>query len=108
MLGFLDGPHGIYSGSYVEIDDCMMDAYRNTGGFDMIGSGRHKIETPEEFAQSQQWCETLRLDGLVIIGGDDSNTNAAVLAEYFQKNVSLFRAMLRNVETPSFRVAPRT
>eukprot|EP01041_Mallomonas_annulata_P009984 gene9985-20762_t len=86
VIGFLDGPHGIYSGNYCIVDDEMMDTYRNTGGFDMIGSGRHKIEKPAEFAASMENCIALDLDGLVIIGGDDSNTNGAVLAEYFEAN----------------------
>lgn len=64
----------------------MMDAYRNSGGFDMICSGRHKIEKPAEFAASLAVVTELNLDGLVVIGGDDSNTNAAVLAEYFEAN----------------------
>lgn len=83
LVGFLNGPHGVFTGNYVEIDNEFMDLYRNTGGFDIIGSGRHKIQQPEQFASSQTVCETLQLDGLVVIGGDDSNTNAAVLAEYF-------------------------
>ena len=83
MIGFLDGPHGVYSGRYLEMDDTFIDSYRNSGGFDMIGSGRHKIEKPAEFEASMKNCTDLNLDGLVIIGGDDSNTNAAILAEYF-------------------------
>jgi 6-phosphofructokinase len=63
-----------------------MDHYRNSGGFDMIGSGRHKIEKPKEFADAMANCIALDLDGLVVIGGDDSNTNGAVLAEYFEAN----------------------
>ena len=63
-----------------------MNAFRNAGGFDMIGSGRHKIEKPKEFADAMANCIALDLDGLVIIGGDDSNTNGAVLAEYFEAN----------------------
>lgn len=83
MFGFMDGPHGIYSGNYCRIDDAFMDQYRNTGGFDMIGSGRHKIESAAHFKASMDNCAALDLDGLVVIGGDDSNTNAALLAEYF-------------------------
>jgi len=83
FYGFCDGPHGIFNGNVTRIDDVMMDGYRNTGGFDMIGSGRHKIETPEQFAQSVAVCTQLDLDGLIVIGGDDSNTNAALLAEHF-------------------------
>jgi 6-phosphofructokinase 1 len=83
VIGFLNGPIGVYTGNYCEIDDDFMDAYRNSGGFDMIGSGRHKIEKPEQFEASLRYAKELNLDGLVVIGGDDSNTNAAILAEYF-------------------------
>lgn len=86
IIGFLDGPQGIYNAKYSIITDEVMDSYRNSGGFDMIGSGRHKIEKPAEFAASLATCTDLNLDGLVVIGGDDSNTNAAVLAEYFEAN----------------------
>ena len=83
MIGFLNGPHGIFTGNYMEITDAIMDRYRNMGGFDIIGSGRHKIHSDEQFSKSLQYCTEIDLDGLVVIGGDDSNTNAAVLAEYF-------------------------
>lgn len=83
LFGFLNGPHGIYSGKYIEITDSHVSYFKNRGGFDMICSGRHKIETPEQFEKSLKYCESLKLDGLVVIGGDDSNTNAALLAEYF-------------------------
>ena len=86
MVGFADGPQGIYNGEYCIVDDKLMNAFRNAGGFDMIGSGRHKIEKPKEFADAMANCIALDLDGLVIIGGDDSNTNGAVLAEYFEAN----------------------
>eukprot|EP00928_Gymnodinium_smaydae_P064104 TRINITY_DN4751_c0_g1_i1.p1 TRINITY_DN4751_c0_g1~~TRINITY_DN4751_c0_g1_i1.p1 ORF type:complete len:1218 (+),score=184.94 TRINITY_DN4751_c0_g1_i1:64-3654(+) len=86
MIGFLDGPHGIFAGNFVEITDDIMDGFRNTGGFDMLGSGRHKIETEEQFRDSMTVCNAIGLDGLVVIGGDDSNTNGALLAEYFKKN----------------------
>jgi len=86
MIGFLDGPHGIFSGNYVEITDEIMDGFRNTGGFDMLGSGRHKIESDEQFKNSMDVCTEIGLDGLVVIGGDDSNTNGALLAEYFKAN----------------------
>ncbi|CAD7963561.1 unnamed protein product [Amoebophrya sp. A120] len=88
VFGFLDGPHGIFASQYVQLNDEIIDGFRNTGGFDMLGSGRHKIETPEQFENSLKCCLELNLDGLVVIGGDDSNTNGAVLAEYFRsKNV---------------------
>lgn len=86
LFGFLDGPIGIYTGKYEEINDEFMLRFRNQGGFDMIRSGRHKIETPEQFADSMKHCSALKLDGLIVIGGDDSNTNACLLAEYFSKN----------------------
>jgi pyrophosphate--fructose-6-phosphate 1-phosphotransferase len=83
VLGFLGGPRGILEAHYRELDAITVDAHRNTGGFDMIGSGRDKIETAEQFAVCRATCAELGLDGLVVIGGDDSNTNAAMLAEYF-------------------------
>ncbi len=87
LYGFLDGPQGIIDNKYKELTQEMIFPYRNQGGFDLIGSGRIKIETEEQLAAALRTALTLNLDGLVIIGGDDSNTNAAVLAEYFlQKN----------------------
>lgn len=83
LYGFLDGPGGILRNRAVEIGTAMVAEYRNTGGFDMIGSGRDKIESPEQLEESRSTCTAMGLDGLVVIGGDDSNTNAAVLAEYF-------------------------
>ncbi len=86
LYGFLGGPSGIIDGKYVEFDDKFMDAYRNTGGFDIIGSGRTKLETEEQFQKSLEVCKKLNISAVVIIGGDDSNTNAALLAEWFVKN----------------------
>ena len=63
MIGFLDGPQGIYNGEYCIVDDKLMDQYRNAGGFDMIGSGRHKIEKPSEFEAAMENCIALNLDG---------------------------------------------
>ncbi|CAG9324391.1 unnamed protein product [Blepharisma stoltei] len=83
VFGFLGGPRGIYTNQYIEIDEERMAFYRNQGGFDMICSGRDKIETDEQYANSLNYCSALNLDGLIVIGGDDSNTNAALLAEYF-------------------------
>jgi pyrophosphate--fructose-6-phosphate 1-phosphotransferase len=82
LFGFIGGPSGIIEGKSVEITDKLLKEYRNMGGFDLIGSGRTKIETEEQLIASKDNIEKLQLDGLVIIGGDDSNTNAAVLAEY--------------------------
>lgn len=80
LIGFLNGPQGIIDGKFISLDKQKVAAYRNQGGFDIIGSGRTKIETGE---QKQAALKALQdLDGLIIVGGDDSNTNAAVLAEY--------------------------
>ena len=90
LFGFKGGPSGLVDNDYVEIDDAFMDAYRNTGGFDMIGSGRTKLEKEEQFEKARQNCEALGISALVIIGGDDSNTNACLLAEYYKaKNVPI-------------------
>ncbi len=86
LYGFLGGPSGIIDGKYVEFTDEFIDAYRNTGGFDIIGSGRTKLETEEQFQKSLAVCKKLNISAVVIIGGDDSNTNAALLAEWFVKN----------------------
>ncbi len=86
LYGFLGGPSGIIDGKYVEFDDKFIDAYRNTGGFDIIGSGRTKLETEEQFEKSLTVCKKLNISAVVIIGGDDSNTNAALLAEWFVKH----------------------
>lgn len=86
LYGFLGGPSGIIEGEYIEFTDEKIDAYRNTGGFDIIGSGRTKLETEEQFQKSLKVCKDLNITGVVIIGGDDSNTNAAMLAEWFVKN----------------------
>ena len=74
------------NGNYVEITDEIMDGFRNTGGFDMLGSGRHNIETEEQFQNSMDVCSSIGLDGMAVIGGDGSNTNGALLAEYFKTN----------------------
>ena len=86
LYGFLGGPSGIIDGKYIEFTDEIIDAYRNTGGFDIIGSGRTKLETEEQFQASLENCKKLDITGIVIIGGDDSNTNAAMLAEWFVQN----------------------
>ncbi|MDR2631097.1 MAG: diphosphate--fructose-6-phosphate 1-phosphotransferase [Spirochaetaceae bacterium] len=83
LYGFLGGPSGLTDNKAREITADFLDQYRNTGGFDMIGSGRTKIERPEQFAAALETAKKLNLDAVVIIGGDDSNTNAALLAEYF-------------------------
>lgn len=83
LLGFLGGPSGLLNSDYIEFTDTYIDEYRNTGGFDIIGSGRTKIETPDQYATAAKTAKNLNLNALVVIGGDDSNTNAALLAEYF-------------------------
>ncbi len=83
LLGFKGGPSGLIEDSYVEFTDEIIERYRNTGGFDIIGSGRTKLETVEQFEVVEKVAHSHGLTAIVIIGGDDSNTNAAVLAEYF-------------------------
>lgn len=83
LYGFKGGPSGLLEDSYVIFDDEYINQYRNTGGFDIIGSGRTKLETEEQFAVVADVCKKHGITAIVIIGGDDSNTNAAVLAEYF-------------------------
>ncbi|CAB4306104.1 unnamed protein product [Prunus armeniaca] len=84
LYGFRGGPAGIMKSKYVELNSEYIYPYRNQGGFDMICSGRDKIETPEQFKQAEETAVKLDLDGLVVIGGDDSNTNACLLAENFR------------------------
>ena len=86
LLGFKGGPDGLLKNDYVEFDDKFIDAYRNTGGFDIIGSGRTKLETVEQFKTVAAYAKENGLTAIVIIGGDDSNTNAATLAEYMAAN----------------------
>ena len=83
LYGFKGGPSGLLEDSYVIFDDEYINQFRNTGGFDIIGSGRTKLETEEQFAVVAEVCKKHSITAVVIIGGDDSNTNAAVLAEYF-------------------------
>ena len=90
LYGFLGGPSGIIEGKYIEFDDKYIDSYRNTGGFDIIGSGRTKLETEEQFEQTLKTCKSLDIDAVVIIGGDDSNTNACMLAQWLKaKNTGI-------------------
>ena len=83
LYGFKGGPSGLLNDDYIVFDDEYINKYRNTGGFDIIGSGRTKLETEEQFAVVADVCKKHGITAVVIIGGDDSNTNAAVLAEYF-------------------------
>lgn len=84
LFGFLMGPGGLVDHKYIELTAAIIDEYRNTGGFDIIGSGRTKLETKEQFDKGLEIIRELDIKALVIIGGDDSNTNAAVLAEYYK------------------------
>ena len=86
LYGFKGGPSGLLEDDYIIFDDEYINRYRNTGGFDIIGSGRTKLETEEQFAIVAEVCKKHGINAIVIIGGDDSNTNAAVLAEYFAAN----------------------
>lgn len=86
LFGFLGGPGGILEGKYQEITPTLMAAYRNTGGFDLIQSGRTKIETEEQLKTAKENILKLGVNALVVVGGDDSNTNAGVIAEYFKQN----------------------
>ncbi len=83
LYGFKGGPSGLLEDDFIVFDDDYINAYRNTGGFDIIGSGRTKLETEEQFRIVAEVCKKHGITAIVIIGGDDSNTNAAVLAEYF-------------------------
>ena len=85
LFGFRGGPSGLLSKDYIELTAERIAPYRNTGGFDMIGSGRTKLESVDQFDIVRRHCNSQNITGLVIIGGDDSNTNACLLAEYFLK-----------------------
>ncbi|MEA4974285.1 MAG: diphosphate--fructose-6-phosphate 1-phosphotransferase [Paludibacter sp.] len=83
LYGFLGGPSGLVDHQYIELTKEIVDEYRNTGGFDIIGSGRTKLEEAEQYDKGAEICHKLDISAIVIIGGDDSNTNACVLAEYY-------------------------
>ena len=83
LYGFLGGPSGLVNHEYIELTSDIVDEYRNTGGFDIIGSGRTKLEDTAQFDKGADICKKLGINAIVIIGGDDSNTNACVLAEYY-------------------------
>ena len=83
LYGFILGPGGLVDHNYMELTEDIIDNYRNTGGFDMIGSGRTKLEKVEQFEKGLEIIRELDIKAIVIIGGDDSNTNACVLAEYY-------------------------
>ena len=82
LIGFKGGPSGLIEDNFIVFDDAYINEYRNTGGFDIIGSGRTKLETEEQFEIATEVCKKHGITAIVIIGGDDSNTNACVLAEY--------------------------
>lgn len=86
LYGFLGGPSGLVDHQYIELTKEIVDEYRNTGGFDIIGSGRTKLEEAEQYEKGAEICKKLDICAIVIIGGDDSNTNACVLAEYYAQN----------------------
>ena len=86
LYGFLGGPSGLVDHKYIELTKEIVDEYRNTGGFDIIGSGRTKLEDPEQYEKGAAICEKLGINAIVVIGGDDSNTNACVLAEYYAQH----------------------
>ena len=88
LFGFLNGPSGLVDHKYIELTEDIINEYRNTGGFDMIGSGRTKLEEESQFDKGLEICKKLGIKAIVIIGGDDSNTNACVLAEYYLKHKS--------------------
>ena len=83
LFGFILGPGGLVDHNYMELTESIIDEYRNTGGFDMIGSGRTKLEKVEQFEKGLEIIRQLDIKAIIIIGGDDSNTNACVLAEYY-------------------------
>ena len=83
LYGFLGGPSGLVDHKYIELTEDIINEYRNTGGFDIIGSGRTKLEEVSQFDKGLEICKKLNINAVVIIGGDDSNTNACVLAEYY-------------------------
>ncbi len=88
LYGFLMGPGGLVDHNYIELTAEIIDEYRNTGGFDIIGSGRTKLEETAQYDKGLEVIKKLDIKALVIIGGDDSNTNACVLAEYYKQNNS--------------------
>jgi diphosphate-dependent phosphofructokinase len=85
LYGFLGGPSGLVDHEYIELTAEIVDEYRNTGGFDIIGSGRTKLEEEWQYEKGAEICKKLGINAIVVIGGDDSNTNACVLAEYYSQ-----------------------
>lgn len=93
LIGFLNGPDGLLTNKGVEIDAALLEGYRNTGGFDIIGSGRTKLESHEDFLKALENAQARNLMALVVIGGDDSNSNASKLAEFAKANNSPLRVI---------------
>lgn len=93
LYGFLGGPSGLIDNEYIKFEDDLINDYRNTGGFDIIGSGRTKLEKEDQFDKVIENCKGLGITALVVIGGDDSNTNACMLAEYCMKKESGIRVI---------------
>lgn len=91
LFGFLMGPEGLVNHNYIEITETLINKYRNTGGFDLIGSGRTKLEKEEQFEKALEIIRELDIRALVIVGGDDSNTNACVLAEYYAAKIMEYK-----------------
>ena len=89
LYGFLMGPGGLVDHNYIEITSDLIHNYRNTGGFDLIGSGRTKLESIDQFEKGVEIIRQLDIKAIVIIGGDDSNTNACVLAEYYAASAQI-------------------
>jgi pyrophosphate--fructose-6-phosphate 1-phosphotransferase len=86
LIGVIGGPNGLVTGEVKVLTEGEIDRVRNQGGFDLIGSGRTKLESPEQLVAAEKTVKALKLNGLIIIGGDDSNTNAALLAEFFRQS----------------------
>ena len=95
LYGFLMGPGGLVDHNYKELTAKIIDDYRNTGGFDMIGSGRTKLEKEDQFEKGLKIIRELGINAIVIIGGDDSNTNACVLADTMQPRTTVYRLSVR-------------
>jgi pyrophosphate--fructose-6-phosphate 1-phosphotransferase len=103
LLGFLNGPIGVIQGDYLELTDEIINDHRNTGGFDIIGSGRDKIESDEHIERCIRSLTMLDAKALVVIGGDDSNTNAAILAEEMKKRNAGIQVRRRSALIPPRR-----
>ena len=100
LLGIRKGPKGLINGDVFEIDCRQLEDIVNTGGFDFLGTDRTKIKTPQQFEKVKETVVKNKLDGLVIVGGDDSNTNAAFIAEYLEREG---RAMQRHRDSQDHR-----